>query len=668
MIPVKDQNREDDVLYKVFICGVEVTDLSATATGTFQDGELYPSVMSGTGSLVSRVDITVDKGVPQKATITLNCPNDELIMTDQDIDTVVALRNSFSYQGSYTTRIKQMIVGSKVFKTFVDRFGNEQYLYSFEGSESCLHFFDLVRVFVYSSTSSSWYYQFTGVITKITVSTTLDGVKTISLTCESALVYFKRANLSNSLGYLENTELKKMIEAGSEFYAANAKLGLYFPQAQVDFSIMYANFDFNITFFDALTQIVYGDISQKDYGQALQINASVFGNTVSYSRNHFATGRFDYKKSYIGILGKGALDVKDTLTGAKYATIKALDTSLGDGTVQDWLKILDMEVKSSDLIDLTLSEFVDHFDGETNFLKNLIGDKSIDSLTQEEIVHLIGTNPDIYGLDFGGLKVLIPGSLTGDLEKTLLQVKLNDMSRQANFVWYSKLGILQSVVERVNSLVYDTPKGDIIVEFPLFDAQPSDFGDEYEEQYKVYTDDVTSDIRVTFDSDLIKDVFGAIPSIVATDIQVSNNVLTVDPIIDIIDKFIPLVGISFLRIDLPDGLCTKETAPQLLKLKASLAIRDVKGFDVTRTFSPVQFLNKPIYVQLVDKIGWCVRVVYSIVQESDFTCTLSLAAIRSYSGIKDAQGDKVYDSIAGVKYKEFGSFILDYTALFGRGS
>lgn len=658
---VKQSIKGHDISYKVFINGVDLTSVG----------------LGGTGGLVNRVEVSIERNAVTKALIEIQCPNNELIITEEDAELINLIQSEIPENNvpvnavldvDFGNEIKNKILNKKIAKRFFNRFQKLDFLYTFESGESCLHFSDPVRIFVFRD--GNWYYLFTGIITLITVSTGVDGEKSIHLTCKSQLVLLERASFVNSLGVFEEPEIKKLFSAESLFYMQNAFIGVFVPRVFAEFSIFKQGINQSVDLFDALTNLVYGDISNEDYGQSLAINQNILGRDITYVRNHFAVGRFDYKKSLLAVIGSDAILRANELAFVqkkRFYSIEGILPTVEDRFQTVWFNHFDMKVKNTDLIELTLTDIIENFGGEAGFLKLLIGDRKLEELSQDEVVDIIGSNPDIYAMDMGGLKVLIPSSITSGIADMAVPVTLVESLGKQNYFYdpsLTKLGILKSILEQLEFLFYDTPKGDIIVEFPFFDTVPENFGD-FAQDYRIVEEDRLSNISVTFDSMQVTNVFAMNPNLFKTKITNIQTTDIVHPFVEMIDKYIPLIGLRLSRIDLSKTFSDEKSARALLSIHASLNLRDAKGFDVQIVLNPVSYFNRCVYVSSVDKIGWVLRVKHSILQESTFATTLSLSAVRGWTGRRNEKDEKIYDTVVGLTYKDFNNFILDYRKIFG---
>lgn len=93
-------------------------------------------------------------------------------------------------------------------------------------------------------------------------------------------------------------------------------------------------------------------------------------------------------------------------------------------------------------------------------------------LDTEALVRELGTNPHIYPPQTGRVLTLLPIAFASDSDVTNFSLH-GGPGMSTDFK--SRLTILSGLAERVESSVHVTPKGDVLVEFPLYDFRPHDY-------------------------------------------------------------------------------------------------------------------------------------------------------------------------------------------------
>jgi len=130
-------------------------------------------------------------------------------------------------------------------------------------------------------------------------------------------------------------------------------------------------------------------------------------------------------------------------------------------TLELWQDELDWEVTHEDM--LRLADFA----GELPKAQADIDQAQ----SQFDLVELIGKNPQRYPVDRGRVMQLYPTVLKDGGDKNIL---LKDIIQGPGFVteFKSRLAVIYDILQRIDHVMYATPKGDVVIELPLthFDA------------------------------------------------------------------------------------------------------------------------------------------------------------------------------------------------------
>lgn len=94
----------------------------------------------------------------------------------------------------------------------------------------------------------------------------------------------------------------------------------------------------------------------------------------------------------------------------------------------------------------------------------------------DEVVEEIGQYPQYYPVDYGRLIMLVPGSLgAGVARSVLLSDLIQSVATQTTF--RTRLDMIYDICQRIEFSFYESPRGDLLCEMPLYDFDPDDFGD-----------------------------------------------------------------------------------------------------------------------------------------------------------------------------------------------
>jgi hypothetical protein len=137
------------------------------------------------------------------------------------------------------------------------------------------------------------------------------------------------------------------------------------------------------------------------------------------------------------------------------------------------------EVKPSDLSTLRAKadEFTPIEESEYQFATvlskaDLVGTPPQDAI--EATITIIGSRPDIYPVDGGRVFMLLPRDVAGRNSSIASIDFIGSFALTTD--WASRADVISEILERIEFTWYVTPKGDYVVEMPLYDFAPSDFG------------------------------------------------------------------------------------------------------------------------------------------------------------------------------------------------
>jgi hypothetical protein len=215
------------------------------------------------------------------------------------------------------------------------------------------------------------------------------------------------------------------------------------------------------------------DQSIKEFQQQLRnLNINGLGGFKRFSR----VAGVDVR-----ILGGGNADnASDVVLGTKVESLSA------------WHKLLDNEILASDFYTMYIPDAVQT--GATSdtsgrptppitwLAQNTVRGNSltpntlVDNQTLlESVITAIGTHPENYPVKQRVL-MLLPANLGSRLGRKVLDLEIaSSAGSVAEF--YDRLSLLQQILSRMEFSFYDTPRGDIVIEMPLYDFEPRHFSD-----------------------------------------------------------------------------------------------------------------------------------------------------------------------------------------------
>lgn len=387
------------------------------------------------------------------------------------------------------------------------------------------------------------------------------------------------------------------------------------------------------------------------------------------------------------------------------------------GNLQEWQSIIDHEVHPSDAISMIRPE-----------LRRSIYDTLIQQASNayetggiEAIIDIIGTAPQDYMVDGGRLLMLVPNSLGVKNNKIIV----NDIiqSYGLNSEWLSAGSILYSTVDRIQFSMYCTPRGDIVVEPPLYDFDPDDFGmtqitqgqfiesmnnvanstdtkiddninpvtilsyaehdlmsyinkdhaigntvynkilrGPYGQAYVIRKSDTTN-IEAAFSDEKVYNVAVASHSIFQNYENLPNTSIIGDLVVIPIPNLIPLYGTRQVSLTPRGFISTAEAAKLFCYIQLAKLNADAHTIRVNIIPNIKLGVNRPLYIEARNCIATIKQVAHTITwgTTGSMETTVDLYATRVWEGLVDKNDPTVpiYTPIGG-----FNSRPLNYQVLF----
>ncbi len=398
-------------------------------------------------------------------------------------------------------------------------------------------------------------------------------------------------------------------------------------------------------------------------------------------------GHFSYEKSNIYTFGPPG---EYTIENASRASADSArpTTKLYDlkepvnlDSLAQWQYLIDHEVQPSDLHAMFNADNVDY--ASINAAARLGPDGLIDT---EWVIDYIGSNPDLYLVDGGRLMVLLPNSLGVQNRSVVVKDILN--SYPMNSEWQSVAEILYDLVDRMQFSMYCTPRGDIVIEPPLYDFSPDHFGmtaisptngqvaantfsiseelflsrprGPFGPRYVVTRSD-TVDIESAFTDDKIHTIAVVAKQIFPGWDSLPNTSIVGDLAVAKIPDLIPIYGARQAPITHRSFVSTEEGAHLYGNLVLNKLNADAHTMTVGLDSNIKMWVNRPIYIEKRNCIATTRRVDQSLQwgARGSMDTRIDLHATRTWTGDVDVNGTPIYNTIGGV-----GGAPLDYSVLF----
>lgn len=279
-----------------------------------------------------------------------------------------------------------------------------------------------------------------------------------------------------------------------------------------------------------------------------------------------------------------------------------------------------------------------------------------------ETMTVIGQRPDIYPVDGGRLIMLLPRSFGGQNSAVTSREFIQSFS--LNTEWTTRQDVLAEIVERIEFVWYVSPKGDYIIEFPLYDFAPSDFG-AYEADWDIPLPD-TQRIDTTFTDSKVYTQAVTTPAIIQnfeSTTEVGKQMGRLAAVT--MWHLVPTFGVRQASLQ-PRGYLNTLAAARVY-CHYSLNRLNADAFTQSTNITPNLniWINRPVMINIIDHIGTVRSVTHNITwgEHGDMTTNMGLAYMRGWDGALDV-GDplnpkKVYYTIGGVMGRP-----LNYKLLF----
>ena len=319
------------------------------------------------------------------------------------------------------------------------------YRYPIQAEDPIFHANDPIRVFMrHPFDPKRWYHAFCGYLSNFDDNTDENNQKLLTIGAEGPSKILRYARITTNPGIVD---MKAIVQA--EIDAAERE--------------MYTAGFRNLTLPEVLFAIIFGNDPQHKYNGKFTVNGTdADGNAVTSQLRLRGVGNFNFNRSACIEYGP-----------AEPATAKSSVPTISVTKLSEYQSIIDHEVKLSDLT-VMLAESVS--DGDRAYVNMLDIPKYADGSPDiGKVIDFIGRRTDYYPVDSGALIVLTPACFLQAINRNILTKDIID-SVAMNTTFKSRLGMIYDIIDRIEFVFYESPRGDLICEFPLYDFDPDDFG------------------------------------------------------------------------------------------------------------------------------------------------------------------------------------------------
>jgi hypothetical protein len=433
---------------------------------------------------------------------------------------------------------------------------------------------DPVRVAVRDPATQEWYWDFSGFVTRATQRTDENNQQTVTILCEDVLRIPARARMSFAPGIFNQVQLQTQIDAAvlsamqdglSDLSLEQLVYTVFFGQAQAGVQIRSQD--------QAILPISTITGTSSAYRRF-----SVNGDTTQRADVGAVLGSFDPKKSEQFFFGPTSFnDIPSRAQGVP----ARVNTDL-----VSYQRTVDTAVKTSDLVNMRLPDTDPDFaDDPTRF-------GAFDLVSIDDVITAIGSRPDKYPVDFGGVYLTIPFFAQSQVEQGIL---LKDLIKSFALggAYSTRLDYLFDILKRVDFTIFATGRGDICVEFPFYDTKPSDFGD-YGAPWEITTDALITTESSIDDSKVVNQVatqFYWIDGLAESGKHEVNTISLSRP-----SSFL-MYGVRYQAVEPFGWISSPETAELFLNVRLNQANADADSVQVTYLPELSIGPNRPIHVQ-----------------------------------------------------------------------
>lgn len=237
--------------------------------------------------------------------------------------------------------------------------------------------------------------------------------------------------------------------------------------------------------------------------------------------------------------------------------------------------------------------------------------------------------------------------------------------------WSSRLELILNICENIDYIMYVSPLGDIIFEFPMWDFSPADFGP-YESLYKFRhhiidrsTNDEGGDAvsALIINSDKLNPETrnaaqgGNVPG-VAADIQLTRTIYS--------NPLASRIGVQVKTIYKP-GITNPDALTRLGLIEFAKASADYNKFSFRAQYRPFLGVNRPIYDVDAYKIGHANHINYTWRLRESVEVEIDMNFIRK--GEMDTKGNVSFRFVTGGEANpiSYNKIYTDTSLMMGNG-
>lgn len=558
--------------------------------------------------------------------------------------------------------------------------------YPYQQGDCIFHSNDPVRIFWRDPFNPAiWYHKFSGFVSDWVDSVSASNERLVTIRCEDVTRILRYARVTTQPGIfdIKKVSVKEDLTQRSFFEAGFANLTL----AELMYLILWGP---KALLHAAASLPALSGIDEDDL-YIPHTHVSVRGTSIS-RRTREGAGGFSAARSLLFIYGPEAAP----RAGATNARAESIGIAKNRLSLEDDLSLyqatIDHRVHPGDL-EMLADVSTGAPDPRVVALTSSIPGLAEGRASPSDIITVIGENPHLFPVDGGRFVMLLPGSLGPGTNRNIVDKSL--IQNIALFTtWRNRLSMIYDTLEKIEFSFYATPKGDLVVEFPLNDFSPDDFGETpflfsprdayagasefrsdkfpvilatppvayvgpYGPGYTLAKHDTISYQR-TFSDENIRTQFKTTWSLVQAYAAVGTaESIGIAPAILTIRSLIPLFGARVEGADPVTFIDTPEGAALYCAIKLNQQNANARTAAVN-ALPRLQFQpNRPILVSERNYIATLRSVTDTITWNSDMSANLSLNYVRGWDGSVENNKPR-YTPLGGYASKPY-----NYKLMFG---
>lgn len=554
--------------------------------------------------------------------------------------------------------------------------------YPFQQGDCIFHSNDPVRIFWRDPRNPEvWYHMFSGFVTDWTDDVDENNTKLVTIRCEDVLRIFRYARITTNPGIFDIKAIQQ-VEDGI--------IRTFFNEGFA-----------NLTLPEFIYTLIFGSVKAATTALLGSNNSALTAVRSSYNRvgvedggtgtttdvPNDGIGSFTFERSVTFIFGPDDAAQRSSDTAPIEEVANREVRLRGDNALAVYQAVIDHQVRPSDLETMVLR-------GEAPIDRSgMLQDPRTAAPQLSEVIRAIGAHPELYPVDAGRLVMLLPASLGPGLNRNLLFKDLIQTIATSETTFRDRLSMIFDVLARLEFSFFASPRGDLLLECPLYDFEPDDFGaspvtrndvldafkdakisidqvglafDPGEERgpfaphFKIAAADTVKWQR-SFSDERMRTVVASHWTIVPAYPTIGDSkVIGQPPKVTVLRALVPQFGVRMETIDTHGSIATPEAAQIYTAIKLNQLNADARSAQVEVIPQLRVLPNRPLLFSERNYIATVRSVDHSIVWNSDMSMSLGVNYVRGWSGLKiPGTNLPLYAAIGGTASRP-----LNYSLIF----